>query len=463
MSLPRHDNLARSGNASAREAPAAREASQARSGQRLRAHLWLLALGSVFLLAGCPTDAAPGGSPLVSGSSPGALPPSGGGSISAGSSPRPGRTAEDIGATTNGTLAGAQLRVVAKDPTSGGAIAGAQVSIHGPGLAFGITSGSGEIVLGPVPLGTYELRVAAAGKVPFIRQVSLTVVRSRSTQQADLAPASRTLRGRVLDAQGAPVPGARIALGTAWAMSDADGTYTLAAGADGAAEVRKTGYEPANTSGGDIRLTRAATRISFESGAFGQAAGAAFATLRQALSQAGMQIADGDASAQIRVWAAPAEVSDSQARDATTFVTNGGKLVVLGDWAGASRYSPEAANKLLLPLGASIDANLVRVAGSTLGRLEWFTPTVATGTPAGAGTIQMLGASTVQAAGPAIRFLDVPQDGYRVQGSSDPGSVGVARQVGSGLLVVLGDASAWLDPDIGRADNLSFIRNVLLW
>lgn len=422
----------------------------------LRAHFWPLAIAGVFFLGGCPTD--PGSPPTVD-TSPGKTP-----TTTPTTTPTltPGRSTEDVPPTTSGTLAGAQLRVVAKD-AGGAVLSGAQVSVFGPGLAYGVTGATGDVVLGPLPLGTYELRVAAAGKVPVAKQFSLNVVRQRFTQESSLAAAARTIAGKVLDAQGNPLAGARVALGTAWAMTGPDGAYTLAAGPNGDATVRKTGFEPGTTSGGEVTVAPSLNKISFENGAFGTGAATAFATLRSELARLGWTVADGDSNAQVRVWTAPGSITADQAADAASFVNGGGKLVVLGDWAGASQYSPEAANKLLLPLGAQIDANLVRVPSSTLGRSEWFVPNLAADTPAGAGTVQLLGASTIQAAAPAVRFMTVPADGYRIQSAGDPGAVGVTRQIGSGLVIALGDASAWLDPEIGRSDNLSFIRSVLLW
>ncbi len=430
---------------------------QSRKATRLALHLGPLAVAGVFVLAGCPSESVntlPGATPTTTNT--------GGNNSGATTSPAPTRDGQDIGATTNGTLAGAQLRVVAKDP-AGAALVGAQVGVFGPGLAFGTTSATGDIVLGPLPLGTYELRVSAPGKLPLVKQVSLSVVRSRSTEEVSLGAATRTLSGKVRGPQGQVLAGARVALGTSLTMTDKDGAYSLAAPADGTAEVRKTGYEPGQTSGGDVTLNPTTCRVSFENAPFGLSAATAFATLRSALSGAGWAVSDGDGAAHVRVWAAPSTVSDSQAHDAANFVAAGGKLVVLGDWAGASQYSPDATNKLLMPLGAIIDANLVRVPGSTLGRPEWFTPVLSADTPAGLGTLQLLGAATVAAAPPAVRILSVPQDGYQVQATGDPGGVAAARQIGSGLLIVLGDASAWLDPEIARSDNLSFIRNVLLW
>jgi len=77
--------------------------------------------------------------------------------------------------------------------------------------------------------------------------------------------------------------------------------------------------------------------------------------------------------------------------------------------------------------------------------------------------VMLLGACTVRGAAPATSFATVPAGGYRVQAAATGDAVALARQVGSGLVIALGDASAWLDPDAATAQNLNFVRNVLLW
>ncbi|MBM3266293.1 MAG: carboxypeptidase regulatory-like domain-containing protein [Candidatus Sericytochromatia bacterium] len=422
-----------------------------------RKALWPLALGLVMLLAGCPPAESPISlddgvtRPVVR---PAATAPPG---VDRTPQANPGEFYP---------LGGARLYVEARTAGGGAPLPGAEISAIGPGLGFGTASATGDLTLGPLPLGTYELRVEADGRVVFARTVQLTVPRSRVEVKAELAQAARTVVGHVTDSSGVAVQHARVALGKAWTYTDGAGDYSLATADAGDVTIVKTGFQPLASAGGDAALTRAAPRVSFENDPFGSPSQTAFATLRGAIGAMGWTVADRDATSQIRIWAAPNAVSDAQAKDAAAFVAAGGKLLVLADWGGASAYSPEAAKRLLVPLGLQVNADLVRVPGSLLGRPEWFNPAVAAATPAAIGnpTVALLGACSILAAPPGARILTAPSDGYRVQAAGSSGlAVAAVRQISTGLAMVIGDTSAWLDPDIGRQDNLSFIRNVLAW
>ncbi|MBM3274021.1 MAG: carboxypeptidase regulatory-like domain-containing protein [Candidatus Sericytochromatia bacterium] len=363
-------------------------------------------------------------------------------------------------------LGGARLHVVARDPANRAGLPGAKISVIGPGVGFDTSNSAGEATIGPLPLGTYDVRVESAGRLPAVQTKVLDVARQRFDLTIDVLPAERTLTGKVRDSSGRPLAGARIALGQSWTTSGADGAFSLPAAATGEADVRKTGYQSARTAGGDVTLAaEAPPRISFENGPLGTSAASAFSTMRAHLGLAGWTVADGDATAQVRVWAAPQDVSQPQAAAAKAFVASGGKLVVLGEWGGAAGYSPTATNRLLVPLGVSVEANLVRDPSSQHAKPEWLSPVITAGAPGTAGitALTMLGAATVQAAPPSFGMASAPATGYRVQAAEYDRVVAVMRQVGSGLAVAIGDTSAFLDSDIGRADNLSFIRNVLLW
>ncbi len=429
---------------------------------RLQLGLWPAALAGVLLLAGCPPAESP-----ISLDDPVARP----GTTKPDTTSNTGPVSGSPGTTTQSNpgevypLGGSRILVRVRDD-GGAPVAGAQISVVGPGLGFGVSGATGDAEIGPLPLGTFEVRVQAEGKAVFTGSVQLAAPRTRADITAHLALASRTLAGHVQDGAGKAIPCARVALGKAWTVTDAAGDYSLSASEAGDATVVKTGYQPAATGGGSVALAGAATKVSFENDPLGTAAGTAFSKLRDAIGQMGWTAVDRDPGAQIRVWAAPAGVSDAQAQDAATFVAGGGKLIVLAEWGGASGYSPAAANRLLLPLGVQVASDLIRVPSSTLGRPEWFSPVVAQGTPAaqGAPAVALLGAASVQAAAPSMRMLSVPADGYRVQATADAGpAVGAVRQIATGLAVVLGDTSAWLDADIGRQDNLNFIRNMLAW
>jgi hypothetical protein len=418
-------------------------------------------LGAVLLLAGCPDAevAAPVDLPV----GPGAPLPTPGGQTGGGFTQPPPVRDRQSNPEPSSTLGGGRLRVTVKQAVTGVAIAGARVGAVGPGLGIGVTDAAGTLELGPLPLGRYDLRVDAPGKLAITRTLDLEIARAAATQDVELVIAPRTLTGRIRDAQGNPVVGARIALGDAWTGSGSDGAYTLAAPAAGEAEVRKTGFGAARTGGGEVTLQPELTRISFENGPFGAAAALAFSRLRGALAAAGWTVADGDLTAQVRVWAAPAAISPDQAKAAAAFVAGGGKLVVLGDWGGAARYSPDAVNRLLLPLGVAITPDLARNPANAVAERFLASLAPAWPKPAGVAAVEVDGAATVQAAMPATPILNLPATALRVQTTADPPALAVARQVATGLAVALGDTSFWLDTDIGRHDNLSFAKSVMLW
>lgn len=413
--------------------------------------------GTLALATGCPgptvatpkdlpgTHSTPRGPSLPGTATPGIA------------TPAPTNLQSLVPATQPTALNGGTIRIVAKDP-GGAPIAGAHVTVIGPNLAFGNADGKGVINVGPLALGTYEIRVEAGGRLAWVGTASLGEPRANSTQDAPLPLAPRTLTGRVLGASNDPLAGARVVHGNQWTLTDAAGGYSLPVSAEGTATIRKTGYAQATSNGGDLALAPSVKRISFDSAPFGQAASSALAAVRSDLAAAGWTVGDADEGAEVRVWAAPSTVSDQDLATVVAHVKGGGKLVVLGDWGGASNYRPDAANKLLLPLGIALGIDLVRATDSSQGKPEWLAaaPTAAIGGSA----LTLLGAASVRSAAPGIALATAPQGGFTVQ-ALDAKWVGVARPIGLGLVVALGDTSAWLDADIGRGGNRGFIQKIL--
>ncbi len=363
---------------------------------------------------------------------------------------------------------GATMQITVTD--AAGAVSGAQVAAYGPTLAQAVTDSNGQVALGSLPIGSYTVRVDAAGHQGCTGAFSVSAARQSLTLAISVVAVSQPLTGTVEDTAGHPLAGARLALGDAWTMSAADGTYQLAAASPGAITVKKTGYAVATTTGGVVQLTAQQPKVAFEDSPFAGVEGApsaAFASLESSLQAAGFSVENqDDPTADVRVWAAPASLGSISPTDVASYVQAGGKIVMMGDWGGASNYRPDLADDLLLPLGVGIENDLVRVDTGNLGRPEWFSPIVGSG-PASVGvnSISVYGAASLQSATPMQVVAGIPSGGYRVQ-DVNANAVGIVRQVGTGLVVALGDTDAWTNDasdDVAQYDNLKFATNLIAW
>ncbi len=363
---------------------------------------------------------------------------------------------------------GATLKLTITDPS--GNVSGAQVAAYGPTLAQGLSAADGTVNFDSLPIGNYTVRADASGHVGATASFSVTAPRQALSLPIKLPLATQALSGKVVDPKGNPLGGARVVLGSAWTMTGLDGTYALPVSDPGTLTVKKTGYAQAVTTGGTLVLSPLEPKVAFEDSPFGGdngAASAAFSSLESALTSLGWIVENrDDPSAEVRVWAAPNALGALNIADITSYVEAGGKIVVMGEWGGSTDYRPDLANALLLPLGVAMEADLVRVDTGNLGRPEWFSPALAT-VPAsqGVSSIAVYGAASVQSATPMQVVAGIPTDGYSVQ-DADAWAVGLVRQVGAGLVVAVGDTTAWMnDPsdDVGQKDNLLFARNLLTW
>ncbi|MBM3275359.1 MAG: hypothetical protein FJZ00_09410, partial [Candidatus Sericytochromatia bacterium] len=118
------------------------------------------------------------------------------------------------------------------------------------------------------------------------------------------------------------------------------------------------------------------------------------------------------------------------------------------------------AKYLLGYLGAGIGSDILRDPASAAGAPEYLRATVdPSPISAGLTRLELLGSATAWTVAPGAVLARAPQAAIRIQALAAP--VAVARQVGPGLIVAAGDTSAWLDPDISRADNAEFFERLL--
>ncbi|MBL8754215.1 MAG: carboxypeptidase regulatory-like domain-containing protein, partial [Planctomycetes bacterium] len=133
---------------------------------------------------------------------------------------------------------GAQLRGVARTPT-GAPVAGAEISL-GEFFEFvhaqATTAADGSYTLGDLPVGTHTVRAERGGSRTAERP---TLAGGVATPWDPVLDIGNTLRGRVVDAHGAPLAGHAV---SAWLGQDRRGEVVT--GADGHFELRDLGAEP---------------------------------------------------------------------------------------------------------------------------------------------------------------------------------------------------------------------------
>ncbi|HEY9898094.1 MAG TPA: carboxypeptidase-like regulatory domain-containing protein [Pantanalinema sp.] len=385
-------------------------------------------------------------------------------------------------------IAGGRLTVRALKAGSGERVSGARVTVMGPTLAYGTTS-SLDLTLQPLEKGSYRVRIEAPGCVPQLSEPLTLDPQAPPTLVVSLVPSGGDVTGRALGADGKPLAGARISVGEAYAFADATGRFTLKGAPAGAQtlSVSKTGYATVTreiTVGasevalGDVSAPTAAKTVSFENATqtfAGTTVGNALSALQTRLTSEGFVTVSADADAAVRVVSSP---RDAYATDATVerlraFVAGGGKLVLMGEWGGFGDYSPAALNKIAIPYGLGFNADQVRL--GTASPSAWVSVPVSPGalpTPgAVSGGLKLYEACSLFAPPPAVRLSSLGQEGYRVSSIvSGDFTVVAARPYGRGLVIALGDTSAWASPGTqGKASNLeeasngAFISDLFLW
>lgn len=375
---------------------------------------------------------------------------------------------------------------------SGERLAGAQVALLGFTPAGGTTFDTLDLTLEPLLAGTYSVRVSAPGYATQLHPGVMVDPANPAVLTCTMEPSGGDVLGRVLDSSQSPVAGAWVSAGESVAFSGSDGRFrlsgvsvgaqTLAVGKAGLRDLRAgMTVGAAETNLGDLAMTPGTRVVSFENPtqAFaGQTIGVALSSLRAAIEADGFTVQNGASTADIRVVASPTQgwLGDAAARAESlrTFVASGGKLILMGEWGGCSDYSPGALNRLAQPFGMSFNPDLLRLPGST--PTEWLRLTglsgvlpAVTSMPNG---LQLFEACSIFAPGPAVAILGVGESGYRVASILTGNfTVAAARPYGRGLVIALGDTSAWITPgtrnahadNLEEASNRAFILNVFRW
>ena len=378
-------------------------------------------------------------------------------------------------------LNGGSLVVSLVKAGSGERISNATFSLVGPTLGTGTIRQATDIVFEPLIPGAYQLRVSAPGYKTQVEGNITLDAKQTLERKIELAPEGGPLTGTVTS-NGQPVWGARVLLGDAWTFTGQDGNFSLSGVAAGAGtlKVRKGGFQGLDQAvtvngtgsvgtlslsalGGDRTVALLNPGESFGGGT--KTVSSELSGLMAELDKPNDRLARAGSldSANIRVLVSPRTTPDVAATQA--FVAGGGTLIVTGEWGGFGEYDPEAINKLTRPFGLAVRPDLVRVSGQTT-QSEWVSATVNPTLPASQGVsgLKLFTGCSVMASPMAAAIASSGANGYRVQAMSmGEQTLAAAVPYGDGLVVLVGDTSAWAGSHLNEAGNRQFMLNLFGW
>ncbi len=364
---------------------------------------------------------------------------------------------------------------------------GAMFRVYGPTLATATADPSGRANFGPLAPGAdYRLVVTHEGRATFMSAPFEVKKKLTVTQRASLAPGA-VVKGRVT-AGGSPIVGAVVSDGTSSVLTGADGAYelrgitpgsvTLTAGKPrfslASKGVTATANQPVSA---DLALSAAAP-VAFLDTTIGGGVGAdRLKALRDHLVTRGWKLTDGQPEQGVWVLISPGrDLTGAEIERMTTFVAQGGKLVIFGEWGGFGGFRTPAANALVHRFGLHFNPDLLREPPTNGADAAWlsvarFKPTVAA--VADLKSVQLYQSCSLFGLAPMTELAQTGQLGYRVQAGPQIGAQTVAAggPYKGGKAIVVGDASAFSDddtdgdqiPNAAEADNLSFVERLLDW
>jgi hypothetical protein len=363
-------------------------------------------------------------------------------------------------------------------------IANASFSLIGPTLGSGEIQRGTDIAFYPLIPGSYALRVSAPGYVPLVdREIAFTVKTKEDgttelepkliERRLELTPEAGTVTGTVTSG-GKPLWGARVLMGESWTFTGQDGSFKLTGVAgSGTLKVRKGGYHGQDrlvTVSGETRtdafsLAERGGKRRVELVNAGQhfAGGTTVGDILGSLLQDASITTMGPGPVDVRLLASPKVTPDIAETQA--FVRAGGTLIMTGEWGGFGDYDPAALNALARPFGLAVRPDLVRIAGQTT-QSETISATVNPALPASrdASSVKLFTSSSVMATPMAVTLADSGASGYRVQAASAGAqTLAAAVPYGDGLVVLVGDTSAWAGSHLNEPGNRQFMLNLFGW
>lgn len=380
-------------------------------------------------------------------------------------------------------LLGGSLAIEATDGT--GPIQGIVIDVYGPTLATGVGGTAGKATMAPLAPGTGYTVVVRAPGFATLRQAGLEIKQKMTTTVRLALIPGATAAGRVT-AGGAPIAGAVVSDGLNSVLTGADGRYELAGVSPGTATLRvskprfvaaarQATLAAGGTAGVDLELAPAEGSLFFDTRLAGGLDASRFAGLKQGLGQQGWKLVETPPPAPGDAWVlvcpAGAIPSDTMAK-ATSFVAQGGKLVMLGEWGGFGGFDNPAANALAHGMGLHFNPDLLRevTSGRSPERLAiaQFGPALQPGPK----SVIFQNACSLFGLSGMVPLASTGSSAYRVQaGATDVRAVAMGGPYGAGKAIALGDTSGWSDadsdgdgkPDASAADNMLFWEKLLAW
>lgn len=382
---------------------------------------------------------------------------------------------------------GGSLFVEVKDAEKGEPLPNALVKLYGPSLATAPVNEKGQVTLSPLSEGAgYRLVVEVDGYATL--QVGNIEIKKKtiSSERPKMARGAN-LKGKVT-ANGQPLAGAVVSDGLNSTLTDSQGSYELKGVALGQVTLTasKSRYQVASKAvnvtgsaqGNDLALAPATPVAYFDGTVSSGATSGKFSQLRATLATAGWTIQEAPPAAEgVWVLVSPSAVLDNATIERlVTFVAQGGKLVVLGEWGGYSGFNNLAANTLAHVVGLHFNPDLLRDPALTSAPQEWVTArSFRTPTPIATDvkSIQLYQSSSLFALAPMIPVAQSAAGAYRVQANAPrgPHNVVMGGPYKGGKAIALGDASAWSDADtdgdgvanLKEADNARAIAQLFDW
>ncbi|MBT9547431.1 MAG: hypothetical protein IV090_18705 [Candidatus Sericytochromatia bacterium] len=445
----------------------------------------LFALTLLLSLSGCPAEPDPCGTP--------------------GTAVCPGPTATPTPAVT-GTVIPApttnvQLLITDSNVKN---VSGAEVEISAAAIATktAITDGNGLVNFQQLRLDAdYTIRVKAAGYVETVRNVNFSALPPVGTDQAHfvaikLDPKTATLTGNVTDSSGKPVSAAVIFDSKQSTLSDANGNFSLSysESVQLRLSISKQGFNNQiktqavlpnqNIQLGAIALApkNRQVQVSFDTskspfGLSGETALARLKAFQDEVVKAGFGLKplgenmDNLSDTDILVLTSPNKAFSAEEIGAIqAFVLNGGKVVVLGEWAGFGGFNASATNLMLKPFGIAFGEDTLRENNSGMLTFNSFSSHPITDSLKQV-TLYQSGSVQIQGSANAKVVIRTGASSFRI--ASNDGSFGtvLASTYGSGKLVLVGDSSCFSSddangngvPDLREGDNLRLGLQILNW
>lgn len=433
-----------------------------------------LLLAASVAMAGCPDPASPGPSPSSSQPPITLLPPD---------APPPEGLYADLGIE----VLGGTLFVEVKDVETGEVVPNAVVKVYGPSLASASVNEKGQVTVAPLSEGAGYRLVVEAESYATLQVGNIEIKKKTISSERPRLARGANLKGKVT-ANGQPLAGAVVSDGLNSTLTDSQGNYelkgvalgqvTLTAGKSRFQLASKAVNVTRQTPVTDLALAPATPVAYFDGSVSSQETAGKYSQLRQTLASAGWTIQE-TPPAREGVWvlvSPSTPLGNDTIERLVTFVAQGGKLVILGEWGGYSGFNNLAANNLAHVVGLHFNPDLLREAANNGGAPEWVIPrSFLAPTPISTDvkSLQLYQSSSLFALAPMTPVVQSGKGSYRVQTNAPlgPHNVVMGGPYRAGKAIAVGDASAWSDADtdgdgvanLKEADNARAIAQLFDW